>query len=161
MRRSTVIGIRVGYVLLIVVLVWLPYRAFRRAKSRSGPTPRMIIESHLWAIQVDKAILRDQCDLSDDYWPTRAQIILLETGRTNRSFDSLYPPSSWGEVYIVNSIGSPAYAYLSNAVGGFPAGYQLTLEDFDPYRSKTVQRTGVNPLAQETKSASSPVDSPR
>lgn len=37
-------------------------------------------------------------------------------------------PTRWGEVYIINCIGAPACAYLSNSVGGYPAGYLLTLE---------------------------------
>lgn len=136
MRRPVIISIRVGYVLVIAVLAFLLYPALKRAKVGGGPTPRSTIFMNLDSINDAKEMLKSARHLSDDYWPTRAEVSAAYAGQTNRSFDDLFKRTRWGEVYIVNRIGAAPYAYLSNAVGGFPEGCLLTSADLlRPYGS--------------------------
>jgi hypothetical protein len=161
MRRSTVFAIRTGYVLLISLVVVLVYPAFRRAKGKSGPTPRFIIASQLERIDEAKAILKDSQHRPDDYWPTRAEIASADLGRTNVSFEALIKPTRWGEVYFVNQIGAPAYAYLSNAVGIFPEGFLGTSQDFGDRAQPVGGANRSQPVPTETNSTSSAVGSRR
>lgn len=132
MRRPLAFTIRTGCLLLVsLVVVLLVYPAFKKAKSKSGPGPRFIIWNHLVRIDEAKSILKDSQHRPDNYWPSRAEIASAETGSTNVTFDALIKPTRWGEVYIVNQIGAPAYAYLSNAVGVFPEGFLGTSHDFE------------------------------
>ncbi len=124
--------IRIGYVLVVIVLALMVYPAFRPAKIRGGPGPRAIIYTQLGIIDDAKHTLKEKRNLPDDYWPSRAEIAAAHTGKSNYSFDALVKPSRWGEIYIVNRIGAPALAYLTNAVGGFPEGRLLSAQDVKP-----------------------------
>lgn len=97
-------------------------------------------------------MLKEAKHLPDDYWPTRAEIVAVYMGRSNTdyTFDSVFKRSSWGEVYIINRVGGPAYAYLSNAVGNLPEGCLLTSQDAEWAHNPTVQRTGASRNASET-----------
>ena len=75
-----------------------------------------------------KVMLNQSRQLPQNYWPTRAEI----AAASGYSLDELFKPSSWGEVCIVNQMGSPALAYLSNAIGGLPEGCLVTSEDLKP-----------------------------
>ena len=129
MRRPAVLAIRTGYVLLIALVVVVVYPAFKKAKSKSSPGPLSIIQNRLEAIDVAKSLLKDDRHLPDGYWPSRAEVASAGTGMTDVSFDVWLKPTRLGEIYIVNQIGAPAYAYLSNVVGDFPEGVLLTKHD--------------------------------
>jgi hypothetical protein len=132
MRRGPVILIRVGYILALIAAGFLFYPALKRAKVGGGPSPPAKIYIQLRMIDEDKQSLKETRNLSDDYWPTPAEIAAVHTGRTNYSFHALIKPSRWGEIYIVNRLGAPALALLTNAVGGFSEGRLLTADDLRP-----------------------------
>lgn len=161
MRRPAVILIRVGYVAVLVLLALMVYPALRRAKGRSGPTPRAIIYSQLGTIDDAKKALKEGHSLPDDYWPTRAEIAAAHTGKTNYSFDALVKPSRWGEVYIVNRLGAPALALLTNAVGGFPEGRLLTAADLRPGAQPDPPANQSQPVRSETNQTSAAAGSRR
>jgi len=161
MRRLVVIAIRVGSVLAITLLILMVYLAFERARARSGPSPQSTIRIHLGMITEAKEALRKSGHLADDYWPARAEIAAAHAGKSGYSFEALFKRSTWGEVYIVNQIGAPAYAYLSNAAGGFPEGCLLTLQNLDPEHNQPVQRTEASRSADETNQTSDATGSRR
>jgi hypothetical protein len=157
MRRPAVIAIRVSYVLLITLAVCILAPALRRAKSYSGPGPRGTIFYNLESIDEAKAILKESKQLPDDYWPTRAEIASAYTGESNTSFDTLFKRTRWGEIYIVNQIGAPAYAYLSNAVSavaGLPEGVLLTAQDLKLKTQPSGATNGSQPIRAETNGTS-------
>ena len=127
MRRPVVIAIRIGYLLVLVLIVLLVYPMLRKPKAYSGPGPRGMVRRNLLMIEDGKRNLKESQHRPDDYWPTRAEVASAYTGNSNTSFDALMKPTRWGEVYVVNQIGAPAYAYFSNAVADFPEGFLLTL----------------------------------
>ena len=159
MRRPAVFAIRIGYVLLIALVVLLVYPAFKRAKSKSGPTPRSIIRNHLEKIDEAKEILKEDQKRPDGYWPSRAEIAWAFTETTNASFDALVKPTRLGEIYIINQIGAPAYAYFSNAVADIPEGALLTEHDLDYRPPVTTATNSSPPIPTETNSTSSPAGS--
>jgi ABC-type nitrate/sulfonate/bicarbonate transport system permease component len=169
MTRQTVIRIRVLYALVIILAVWLIYPAFRRAKSHGGPSPQTLIRMHLEMIDETKEALKRKQGLPEDYWPTRteiaiaysAQTAIASTTGTNASFDSRFRQSRWGEIYIVNKIGAPALAYLTNAVAGFPEGCLLTSEDLLPGAQLIGPANGRQPVRSETNRTSSAAASRR
>jgi hypothetical protein len=161
MRLSVVIALRVGFVLVIALTVLLVYPTFTKAKARSGPGPRAMIRRNLEVIGEAKAILRQSRQLSDDHWPNRNEIASGYTGKTNISYEELLRPSRWGEVYIVNRIDAPAYAYFSNAVADFPEGFLLTSQDFEPGAQPSSPANGSEPIRSGTNSTSSAAGSRR
>src|SRR5436190_16522107 len=102
MRPPVVIALRIGYLLVIALLVFLIYPALTRPKARSGPGPRATVRIHLDMINDAKKSLKVSRQLPHNYWPTRAEIAAAYSGKIGYSFDVLFKPSSWGEVYIVN-----------------------------------------------------------
>ena len=161
MRRPVVIAIRSGYVLLILLLILLVLPALQKAKRHSGPDPRQLISTRLQMIEHAKDILKQRRRLPDDYWPTRAEIAEAHSGRTNAWFSSVFAQTSWGEIYIVNRIGAPAYAYLSNAVAELPEGYLLTSDEVYGEHNKVGAANGSQPIRSETNSTSSAAGSRR
>lgn len=150
MRRGVVIAIRSGYVFLIVLLVLLTYPALRRAKVRGGPTAQAVILYNLQAIEGAKEVLKEQRGLPDDYWPTHAEIADAYRGMTNSSFSRWFPQTRWGEIYIINRIGAPAYAYFSNSVAGYPEGYLLPFDELLRRRGNGQSANGSQPSGLET-----------
>ena len=157
-----------GMVLSVLFLVLL-IPALRRPHAKGGPGPRVSIRMHLEMIDEAKEILKRQQALPDGYWPTRTQIAIAYTSQaaiahttgTNASFDSTFGQTHWGEIYIVNKIGAPALAYLSNAVAGFPEGCLLTSEDLVPGAQQIGPANGSQPIRSETSATSSAAGSRR
>ena len=157
-----------GMVLSVLFLVLL-IPALRRPKGHDGRLPRAVIRMQLEMIEEAKEILKRRQALPNGYWPTRTQIAVAYTSQaaiahttgTNASFDSTFRQTRWGEIYIVNKIGAPALAYLSNAVAGFPEGCLLTAEDLGSGAQQIGPANGSQPIRSETNSTSSAAGSRR
>jgi len=102
MRWSRELLPRILVLIVLALLVYSIYPAFRRGKSKGGPGPRATIRIHLDMIGDAKRNLQESLHLPDDYWPSRAEMASAYTGKSGYVFDTVFKPSSWGEVYIVN-----------------------------------------------------------
>ena len=147
--------------ILAVLLVIIFCPAFTRAKVKGGPGPRATIRIHLDMIGDAKRSLQESQHFPDSYWPSRAEIVSAYTRKSGYVFDTVFKPSNWGEVYIVNRIGAPALAYLSNAVGGFPEGRLLTAGDLGFGAQQDGSANGRQPARSETNRTSSAAASRR
>ena len=103
---------------LIGLLSTLAVPAAVRARDRAALET---IQSHLRVIEDSKALWATESRSGNGALPPPTELESYIKG--NR-----LPRSVAGETYAVNTIGSPATATLTYAVGGLPAGEVITLE---------------------------------
>ena len=148
MRRRTVFLIRVGYLAGTAVLASMLYPALQPARSYSGPSPRACFLYNLQAIEVAKERLKDQWNLTNGYLPTEAEIATAYSGEKNAGLDRILCHKRWGDAYIINCIGVPAYVYLSNSTSGLPGGVKLSAgfieSDSEKWRQPEGARGGTS-----------------
>jgi hypothetical protein len=169
MRRPASLAPWICGFLLILILLPLVYPALKRPKGHDGRPARAVMRMNLEMIDEAKEVLKRQQGLPDDYWPTRTQIAVAHnseeafryTNRTNASFDHTFKQTRLGETYIVNKIGAPALAYLSNAVAGFPEGCLVTSEELLSGAQLIGPANGRQPIRSETNRTSSAAASRR
>jgi len=158
MRCEVAILIRVGYVSVIAILASMTYSMLQPAKGYSGPDLRTAFRDNLQTIEMGKEMLKEQRRLTNGYMPAESEIAAAYSGETSTSLEDILCRRKWGDTYIINRIGFPAYVYLTNPVAGLPAGCKLSAEfiERDTEKHRRLQDTpGVpdaNPTSRTTNS---------
>ena len=115
--RRWVIVVAVLVIANLITVVVLPFSS--RAKAYSGPG----IYGNLRYIQLAKE--QWMADGHTNEWPTSKD--LFPSSSPRKAFKDVMRPK-YGEVYFINRINAPPFAYIPKAGGQYKGGEMLILE---------------------------------